>query len=80
MGGEGGGQNRRKDQLTTHSIFRDALAGREIRLNGGEWRGLSQKLPHSFGSAINLVIYPLWLSHVNISGQLVREKWEFKII
>ena len=28
-----GAHNGRKDQLTTHGIFRDALAGREIRLN-----------------------------------------------
>ena len=28
-----GPHNGRKDQLTTHGIFRDALAGREIRLN-----------------------------------------------
>ena len=30
-----GAHNGRKDQLTTHGIFRAALAGREIRLN---WR------------------------------------------
>ena len=29
----GASHNGRKDQLTTHGIFRDALAAREIRLN-----------------------------------------------
>ena len=33
LDGGGASHNGRKDQLTTHGIFRDALAAREIRLN-----------------------------------------------
>ena len=56
----GASHNGRKDQLTTHGIFRDALAGREIRLNCRQMEPAVSKLPSSRGcadSTIKLVMH-----------------------